>query len=57
MTLVREGYLKRYVETSERFRAALEKIARYEPGSKFIGEYAVELKQIARDALSEADDD
>lgn len=34
-----------------RLRAALKEIARYEPGSVHIGEYAVALKQYARQVL------
>jgi hypothetical protein len=36
------------------FRAALDDIARYEPGNVYLGDYAVAMKQRARDALSEA---
>jgi cell division protein FtsB len=35
----------------QRWRNALEEIARYERGSRYIGERAIELKQVARQAL------
>lgn len=45
--------LHRLFRDRRRLEKALERIGRYEPGSKHIGEHAVALKQVARDALRE----
>lgn len=46
-----EGDAQRLEAERDRLREALEAIAIYEPGSKYIGEEAVRLKQLARRAL------